>query len=191
MYRKWQTRGGVFLYYIISIQCTLSLFQSGFTHEQSTFLVCACPVCAQQKLLRMGSASWGAECSDHGTSTGCNNLREGAEWELAQGWPAWECGVDLEEMYLRTALVPGEILWAATGQFWHRAGEWSERLTLSSAPLAWPWPNFPVGHPENCHPLSPGNDFPYTWHSSATGMFHSWLRSQGCWPLLNSLVCNQ
>lgn len=117
---------------------------------------------AQQKLLRMGTASCGAECSAHGTSTSCNDLKEGAEWVPAQGWPAWGSGVRGEEMYPRTAPVAGEVPTPATGQFWGRAGEWSECLTLSSASLACPWPSFPGGHPQNCHHLSPGNDFPYT-----------------------------
>lgn len=90
------------------------------------------------------------------------DLKEGAEWVPAQGWPAWGSGVRGEEMYPRTAPVAGEVPTPATGQFWRRAGEWSECLTLSSASLACPWPSFPGGHPQNCHHLSPGNDFPYT-----------------------------
>lgn len=110
-------------------------FYSSTKHISCLYLPWLCI----EKLLRMGSGSWGAECSGHGTSRGCNNLKEGAEWVPAQGWGS---GVHREEMYPRRAPVPGETLWAATGQFWHRAGEGSERLTLSSACLACHSPDF-------------------------------------------------
>lgn len=150
VYRKWQ-KCGDFLYIIwFLFNAPYLCFSLVLLMNKTRFLFV--PALAEHRDASEDGHCLGAECSDHGSSTGCTHLKEGAEWEHTQGWGS---GVDGEEMY------PRRNLWPATGQFWHRAGEGSESLTLSSASLACPCPSFPVGHPENCHPLFPGNDFPH------------------------------
>lgn len=124
---------------------------------------------AQQKLLRMGTAPCGAECSARGTSTSCNDLKEGAEWVPAQGWPAWGSGVRGEEMY------PSDLnVWL-----------WAQHPWLARDPAF-------QGDTQRIVTICPLEmTFHTPAHSKDTGRFHSWLRGQGCWPLLSSTVCNQ
>lgn len=86
--------------------------------------------------------------------------REQSEYLPRAGPPG-----DLE--YMERRCIPGQPLWQEKSQHQPQdsfgAGLVSDlNVWLSSASLACPWPSFPGGHPENCHHLSPGNDFPYT-----------------------------
>lgn len=75
------------------------IFVSVWFCSWTKHISCLClPWLCTERPLRMGTASWGAESSDHGTS--CNNLKEGAERTCAQGWGS---GVHREEMCPRTA----------------------------------------------------------------------------------------
>lgn len=134
---------------------------------------CLCPTLAvHREASEDGQCLLGSECSDHGTSTSCNNLKEWADWGRAQGWGS---GVQRDVSQASSCARRNPV--TATGQFWHRAGEGSECLTLSSASLACPWLSFPVGYPKTVTlcPLEMTFDPPA--HNSGTGRFHSWLQS--------------
>lgn len=147
VYRKWQ-KCGDFLYIIwFLFNAPYLRFSLVLLMNKARFLFV--PALAEHRDASEDGHCLGAECCDHGTSTGCTHLKEGAEWEHTQGWGS---GADGEEMY------PRRNLWPAIGQLWHRAGEGSERLTLSSASLA----QLSNGTPRE---LSPS--VPWKWLSTA------------------------
>lgn len=153
MVKMWRTFYILYYFYLMHL-----IFVSVWFYSWTKHVFCLClPWLCMEKLLRMGSGSWGAECSGHGTSTGCNNLEEGAEWDMPRAG-------DLEDTERCT---PGQPL--CQEKFREQPHD-SFGTGLVRDLNVWLWaqhawfPPHPVSSetPQNCHPLSPGNGFPST-----------------------------
>lgn len=116
--------------------------------------------------------------------------REQSEYLPRAGQPG-----DLE--YVERRCIPGQPLWPEKSR--HQPQD-SFGTGLVSDLNVWLWAQLPWLAPDpafqgDTHRIVTICPLEMTFHTPAhskdTGRFHSWLRGQGCWPLLSSLVCNQ
>lgn len=164
------------------------IFVSVWFYSWTKHISCLClPWLCTEKLLRMGTASWGG-------LSALTMARAAKSWRRGQSEHVPRAG-DLQSMERRC--IPGQPLCQekSCDQAQDSFGTGLVRdLNIwfwAQHPWLAPDPAF-QGDTQRIVTLCP---LEMTFHpparSSATERFHSWLRSQNCWPLLSSLVCNQ